>query len=172
MIPITPTPIIIPEGSVAIDYDFIIPDENLALLSASASSSLLSASNIGKSVRTTINTTLDLIRTFENYNAFLLDGSLLNGLANGLNVNYNSDPGSSRFCRIVIILGAINPGLNPKVSITDGTTSYELAISGNFDNKRLEFNDIPASFVSNFYVINNTGTTLANSNNSILVVNL
>lgn len=174
--PSLPPPVIIPEappaGSISIDYDFVIPAINLALLSDSASSSLLSASNIGKTVKTTINTTLDLIRTFEDYNAYLLDGTLLDGLANTSTVSYSADAGSSNYCRVVIILGEITPLAGGKVVISDGVTAYELSVSTTTDNKRLEFNNIPADFVNSFTVENLTGTSFASGNNSILVVNL
>jgi hypothetical protein len=161
-----------PTGSISTDYDFVIPAVNLAVLSDSASSSLLSASNLGKAVRTTINTTLDLIRTFEDYNSYLLDGTLLDGLANGSSVSYSANAGGSNFCRIIIILGEFTPTSGAKVVISDGTDAYELSVSTTTDNKRLEFNDIPADFVSSFTVENLTGTSFASGNNSILVVNL
>jgi hypothetical protein len=167
-----PTPQAPPAGSISIDYDFVIPAVNLALLSDSASSSLLSASNIGKTVKTTINSTLDLIRTYEDYNAYLLDGTLLDGLANTSTVSYSADAGSSNYCRVVIILGEITPLAGGKVVISDGVTAYELSVSTTTDNKRLEFNNIPADFVNSFTVENLTGTSFASGNNSILVVNL
>jgi len=163
-----------PDGSIATDTTFSVSTSNLALLSEAAKSSLLSASNIGSAITSRINSTLNLVSVIGGLTAYLLDETVLNGLANGTSSSTLtcSNVGTSRFVRIIVILGQISVGSGATVSVSDGVTSYELTLPPTTSEKRLEFNNIPSSFVSSFYVQNNTGTTLASWGNSIVVVGL
>ena len=164
-----------PNGSIGIDADFILSSENLAILSNSAVSSLLSVSNIGATTANKINSTLDLIRSFENQEAFLLDGSLLDTLSSGSSSTaFNfTETGTSNHVKIILLLNTITPS-NPAPSVVfkNNSTSYSVNISTATDIKRIELNNIPASFVSSFQVENQTGTSFSSYGNSILVVNL
>ena len=165
----------IPNGSIGIDTDFILSSENLAILSNAAVSSLLSVSNIGATTANRINSTLDLIRSFENQEAFLLDGSLLDTLSSGSSSTaYNfTETGTSTHVKIILLLNTITPSaLAPAIIFKNNSTSYSITISTATDIKRIELNNIPASFVSSFQVENQTGTSFASFGNSILVVNL
>lgn len=164
-----------PSGSAATDTSYAITDSNLNLLSNAAKSSLLSVSNLGSAITSRINSTLELIQAYDEFTAYLLDETVLNGLANGatsstLNV---ANTGTSNFVKVIVVLGEITPvGLAPSVFINSGLESYELAVGTTTAKKRIEFNEVPAAFVSNFTVTNNLGVTLPSYGNSVLVVGL
>lgn len=169
-----PVPTPAPDGSSSSDANYVISTNNLDLLANDTKSSLLAVSNLGSSITSRINSTLDLILSLGNFEAYVVDAASLDGLTDGslssaLSV---SNVGTSPAVRIVVILGEITPGVTPTVCITDMTTTYELSIPTTTSEKRVEFDNIPSSFVSSFYVQNNTGTTLASWGNSIVVVGL
>ncbi len=173
--PITPlSPITPPSGSMAEDTSFPITDTNLGILDPVAQSQLLAVSNLGTTTTAKINSTLDLIRTYEDLNVYTLDHTLLNSLAdNTATSNYTvTNTGSSKFVKVIIILGEITPTGTPAVRIQDNTNYYEMAITTSTSKKRIEFNNIPIAFVSSFQVENQTGTTFASSGNSIIVQGL
>ena len=172
--PPEPTPEDPPEGSTGIDAVYPISNESLALLANDTKSSLLSVSNIGSAISSRINSTLNLVDTFGNFESYLLDGTVLDSLAHTSNSTTLAvtNVGSSAFVKIVIILKEITPSGTPKVCISDATTTYELSMPLTTSEKRLEFNNIPSGFVSSFYVKNNTGTSLASYGNSIVVIPL
>lgn len=169
-----PTPLPIPDGSITIDTNYQISDLNLNILEQNAKSQLLAVSNIGTTTTSKINSSLDLIRTYEDLEVYTLDHTLLNSLANNTATSNFAvtNTGSSKFVRVVIILGQITGIGTPKVRIKNNTNYYEMTISNTTSKKRIEFNNIPASFVSSFQVENQTGTSFASYGNSILVVNL
>ena len=163
-----------PSGSMAVDSTYSITDTNLALLSDSAKSTLLSVSNIGSAITSRINSTLELIQAMGSFTSYLLDETILNGLTSGSTSASLLYPnaGTSRFVRVVVVLGEVLPVSGAKVQITNGTTTYELAVSTTLSKKRLEFNDIPEEFVNSFQVKNLTGVPLASYGNSIVVIPL
>jgi hypothetical protein len=163
-----------PSGSSATDVSYSIDSTNLALLSNSTKSTLLSVSNIGSAITSRINSTLDLIDAFGSFESYLLNGTVLDSLASGSTSAALSitDVGTSRFIRLVIILGDITPTGTPKVVVTSGSTAYELSVSLTSGKKRLEFNNLPAAFVSSFTIKNSTGTAFASYGNSVVVVGL
>lgn len=168
------TPVSPPDGSTATDASYTITSSNLALLSNSAASSLLSVTNIGSAITSRINSTLELVESLQGFTAYLLDGTQLDGLANGATSAAFSvaSVGSSKFVRIVLILNQVSPTGTPKVSISDGTTAYELSVSTSTAKKRIEFNLIPAAFVNSFTVTNNLGVSLPLYGNSVVVIPL
>lgn len=163
-----------PSGSSAQNIEYVITTENLSLLANQTKTSLLAVSNLGSSITSKINTTLDLIETLTGFETFVLDANSLNGLAttqvsSELNVN---NVGSSTLVRIIIILGEITPGATPTVVITNNIIAYELDVPNATNEKRLVFDNIPSSFINSFYVQNKTGVTLASWGNSIIVIPL
>jgi hypothetical protein len=172
--PPIPTPTPAPEGSTGTDATYPIPAGSLALLSNGTQTSLLAVSNLGSAITSRINSTLDLIDALSDFESYVVDASPLNSLANlavstVLNV---PNVGTSDFVRVIIILGEITPTGTPKIAISNMTTSYEVSVPLTTNEKRLEFNSIPSSFVSSFYVQNNTGVTLTSWGNSIIVIPL
>lgn len=163
-----------PPGSSAVDTNYSITTELLASLSPSAQSSILSVSNIGASTLSRVCKILELVNNVSALEAYLLDGTVLDNLQNNSASSVFTVPfvGSSRFVRVVIILGELSPKQNALVKLKHDATIYELAISQTTSEKRLEFNNIPASFVSSFTVENHTGHPFASSGNSIVVVGL
>lgn len=171
---IIPEPEPAPSGSSGQDTNYVIPSSNLALLANDTKSNLLAVSNLGSAIASRINSTLDLIEALTGFEAFTINASSLNNLSNTLlsaelTVSNTAD---SDFVRIVILLGEITPIGAPTLVITNNTISYELIVPLTTNEKRLVFDNIPSSFVSSFYVQNNTGTTLASWGNSILVIPL
>lgn len=170
-----PVPVIPPTGSGSTDLTYAIDDANLAVLSNASKSSLLSISNLGSAITSRINSTLELIQAFDEFTDYLLDETALDNLIDGgtsttLQV---SNTGSSNYVKVIIILNEITPfGLAPSITIDDGVNSYTVDVDTTTAKKRIEFNNIPAAFVSNFTVTNNLGVTLASYGNSVLVVGL
>ena len=169
-----PIPVTPPDGSSSTDSTYVLDAQLLLYLSNAGKSKLLSSSNIGASTTAVIQKALEKVDTLTDYTAFLIDETILDGLANNGQTSAISvsNTGDSANVRIIIILGDIQPTPGGKVSITDGTTNYELEVSVASSVKRLEFTAIPAAFVSNFYVTNLTGVSFASWGNSVLVVGL
>jgi hypothetical protein len=170
--PVIPSP---PLGSISEDYNYTIPEGNLDLLSNTTKSSLLSVSNMGSAITSKINSTLDLIESISLKTAYLLNGTLLNGLGSGASSTAFSVPnvGASLYVKVVIILGEITPtAFMPSISIFSGATGYQLEIPLTTSEKRLQFNNIAASFVSSFTVRNDTGVSLSSYGNSVMVIPL
>lgn len=163
-----------PPGSGATDASPILSSSLLAYLSDSAKSSLLSAANIGASTAAKIETALEVIDALSDLTTYLLDATSLNSLANNessSSLALASLAGSSRV-RIVVLLGQFQPTAGGKVAISNGSTTYEITLPSTLSSKRVEFNNIPASFVSSFTVKNSTGVTFPSYGNSIVVVPL
>ena len=131
-------------------------------------------SNIGASTLAKVQTSLEVIDNLTDFETYLLDGVALDGLANGSLSTAFAYPnvGTSRFVRVVIILGEITPTGTPSVEIVSGLTAYSLSLSTATSEKRLEFNDIPEAFVNSFSVVNKTGVPFALFGNSVVVVGL
>lgn len=165
-----------PDGSVVEnDYQYPIANQYLEMLSTSTKSILLSVSNIGATTTNRLENSLQALNNFSDLEIFTLNGSALNSLLNNSqSTTYAvTNVGSSTLVKVIIILGEISPsGTTPKMLITNGTTTYELTLSSNTSEKRLEFNNISSLFVGEFYVVNQTGVSLASSGNSIVVVGL
>jgi len=163
-----------PSGSAGTDSSYSIPSNLLSHLSDLGKSSLLSVSNIGASTLAKVQTSLEIIDNLTDFETYLLDGTALDGLANGgLSTTFTyPNVGTSRFVRVVVILGEITPTGTPSVEIVSGLTAYTLSVSTATSEKKLEFNDIPEAFVNNFSVVNKTGVPFAPSGNSVVVVAL
>jgi hypothetical protein len=171
---IAPVPISPPSGSSSTDVDTIIPSVLLTYLTNSAKSLLLSAGNIGASTLSKIDTALQVIDNLADLTVYQLDGTPLDNLANGSTSSsfVVSNVGTSTLVRIDVLLGEFQPSSGGKVIISDGTTAYELEVANTLSEKRVEFNNITASFVSSFTVKNSTGVTFPSYGNSIVVVPL
>ena len=173
-----PPPVIVPEeppsGSSATDVDTIIPSALLGYLTNTAKSLLLSAGNIGASTLSKIETALEVIDNLADLTAYQLDGTPLNSLANGSTSSSFVVPnvGTSTLVRIDVLLGEFQPSSGGKVIISDGITAYELEVSNVLSEKRVEFNNIPAAFVSSFTVKNSSGVSFPSYGNSVVVVPL
>jgi hypothetical protein len=163
-----------PSGSIGTDSSYPIPSNLLDYLSDSGKSSLLSVSNIGASTLAKVQTSLEVIDNLTDFETYLLDGTALDGLADGATSAAFTYPnvGTSRFVRVVVILGEITPTGTSSVEIVSGLTAYTLSVSTATSEKRIEFNDIPESFVNSFSVVNKTGAPFASSGNSVVVVGL
>lgn len=96
----------------------------------------------------------------------------LNGLANGGDVSglvYSNTPGTM-YAKVIIVLQSLSPtGMNPNVQIDNGTNYYELPVDTTTSAKRLEFIDIPTSFLTSFTIFNNTGVAFAAAGNTCTV---
>lgn len=176
LIPTENVNVIVPgEGSTSSDFsEYIIPDSLTQYLSLSAKSKLLSATNIGASTASIIKKSLELISNLSELTEYLLNETILNSMASGSqsqNILYTTL--ESNYCSVTITLNTISPtGLQPSISISNGTTTYTINISSATSKKRLIFYNIQKSFVSNFYVLNNSGALFQNNGNSILIVGL
>lgn len=102
----------------------------------------------------------------------LLDATSLNSLAHGgtsSSFSYLNPTGASN-CRVIIILEKINVTTGGGIQIDNGTNYYQLMVPTGNSSKRIEFLNIPASFLSSFVINNETGVALAASGNSITIV--
>jgi hypothetical protein len=177
--PIIPTEnvnLIVPgAGSNSVDFsEYILPDYLIEYLSSSAKSKLLSIANIGSSTSSIIKKSLELIDNLSELSEYLLNETILNNIANGTQSQniINSNLTSNHF-NVIIILNTISPsGAQPAISISNGNKTYNININNTISRKKLIFYNIEKSFVSNFYILNNSGTPFQNGGNSILIVGL
>jgi hypothetical protein len=173
-----PPPIVIPEtppaGSSATDVNAILPASLLTYLTNSAKTLFLSAANIGKSTTSIIENALETIDVLADLTTYQIDGTPLDSLADAATSSSFAvtNVGTSTHVRIIILLGEFQPTSGGMVSISDGITAYELEVAATLSEKRLEFNNIAASFVASFTVTNDTGATFPSYGNSIVVVPL
>lgn len=111
----------------------------------------------------------------KNYGIQQFDSTIIDNLASGSTSEYMvyENLSGAANAKVIIILGQITPSLLPStVSITDGTDQYNIEVATTSSYKRLEFNTIPTTFLSNFAVINTTGEPFAPYGNSITIVPL
>lgn len=104
-----------------------------------------------------------------------LDAASLNGLANGVaSTSFSfSNPSGASLAKVVIFLNVMDPSaVSPVVSITNGTSQYDLPVPSANSAKQLEWNSIPVAFLSSFTVINSTGVAFPSSGNSIHILPL
>ena len=167
-----PTPAPAPEGSISEIITYPISDNTLDIVANTFKSSIMSASKYGSSTLSSIDTVLKYVTVLNNLSSFLLSSDPINGLANNTNsTNYQViNVGSSRLVKVSILLWDFEPiSLEPKVIISNGTMAYVLIIPSGLNKKTVEFEFIPFSFVSNFYVRNETGASFSSYGNSIKV---
>jgi hypothetical protein len=73
--------------------------------------------------------------------------------------------------KLIICLGAFTPvSATPKITLSDSTNTYSITITTGSSARRIEFNDIPMTFLANFTIINETGSTLPAEGNYLYVV--
>jgi hypothetical protein len=95
----------------------------------------------------------------------------LNSLADGYGVSglsYQNAAGATN-AKVEIILQKITPSAGANIQIDDGTNFYQISIDTTSSAKKIEFLDIPATFLTNFSIINNTGVALASAGNTCVV---
>jgi hypothetical protein len=95
----------------------------------------------------------------------------LDGLANGSSVSslvYDNISGATN-AKVVLIIQKVTPSGSPNIQIDNGTSYYEVSVDTNASAKRIEFNDIPASFLASFSIINNLGVAFPASGNTCTV---
>lgn len=108
-----------------------------------------------------------------NYAGQTLNGNVLDGLADGVSsesLSFTNLSGATN-AKVIVLLQTFDPvAASPIVSITDGVSQYDLPVSGANSAKRLEWNNIPVSFLTSFAVVNSTGTTFPAAGNVIHVL--
>jgi hypothetical protein len=95
----------------------------------------------------------------------------LNSLANGSTLSglsYENAAGATN-AKVEIVLQKITPTSGANIQLDNGTDYYEMAIDTTTSAKKLEFLDIPATFLSSFSIINNSGVALASGGNTITI---
>jgi hypothetical protein len=95
----------------------------------------------------------------------------LNSLANGSTLSgltYENAAGAIN-AKVEIILQKITPTAGANIQIDNGTNFYQISIDTTSSAKKIEFLDIPATFLTNFSIINNTGVALASGGNTCVV---
>jgi hypothetical protein len=101
-----------------------------------------------------------------------ISASIINGLASDMQsdpITY-SNPASASFAKVILFLDVVTPvGLPSTVGITDGVSEYKIEVLNTTSSKRIEFNNIPSSFLASFSVINALGVAFPASNNSIII---
>ncbi len=96
---------------------------------------------------------------------------VLDSLADGASVSdltYENAAGATN-AKVEIILQKITPGVGANIQIDNGTNYYQISIDTTSSAKKIEFLDIPATFLTNFSIINNTGIALASGGNTCVV---
>lgn len=120
--------------------------------------------NISPTGTQTINISTD-------YGTEIVANSALNSLANGANISglsYSNISGATN-AKVVIIIQKVSPTGSPNIQIDNGTSYYEVSVDTSTSAKRVEFNDIPVSFLANFKIFNNLGVAFPSSGNTCIV---
>lgn len=97
--------------------------------------------------------------------------SSLNSLANSGNVSglvYSNLAGATN-AKVIIEIQKVTPTGSPNIQIDDGTSYYQVSVDTTASAKRVEFNDIPASFLANFKIFNNLGVAFPASGNTCTI---
>lgn len=97
--------------------------------------------------------------------------SSLNSLANGADLSglvYDNISGATN-AKVIIEIQKVTPTGSPNIQIDDGTSYYEVSVDTSASAKRVEFNDIPASFLANFKIFNNLGVAFPASGNTCTI---
>lgn len=106
-----------------------------------------------------------------NYGVQQVADGVLNSLANGANVSglvYDNASGATN-AKVVITLQKVTPTAGANIQIDNGTSYYQIDVGTSSSAKRLEFWDIPATFLANFKIYNNLGVALAASGNTCVI---
>jgi len=111
--------------------------------------------------------------SYGNAETFLGDAGL-NNLADDAStstITYTAPSGSS-YAKIIILLGKVNVTSTGSISLEDGVDTYELEVATGNVFRRVEFNNIPVSFIDSFSIKNNLGVALAAGGNSVTIIPL
>lgn len=162
------------DGSSATDVSTLISSSLLSYLTNSAKTLLLSAASIGTSVTAKVATALEVIDTLTELTVYHLSTTSINSLSDA---SYSdtftvSNIGTSSKVRVVLLLGSFTPQSGATVLLSNGTIAYELSVPTTTSDKRLEFNNLPASFIASFKVQNKTGVSFSSYANSLMVIPL
>jgi len=106
-----------------------------------------------------------------NFGVQQVADSVLNSLENRGSVSgltYENASGATN-AKVVITLQTITPTSGANIQIDDGTNYYEMAVDTTASAKRIEFWDIPASFLASFTIINNLGVAFPVSGNTCTI---
>jgi hypothetical protein len=95
-----------------------------------------------------------------------LDG--LADAASSTNLVYDNISGATN-AKVVLIIQKVTPTGTPNIRIDNGTSYYQLTVDTTASAKRVEFNDIPASFLASFTIINNLGVAFPVSGNTCTI---
>jgi hypothetical protein len=109
-----------------------------------------------------------------NYTHSFYADAGLNDLANAAStpsITYSSPSGSSA-AKVLVTLGSITLGSSGTLALDNGTDMYEITVPSGSGARRIEFNDIPSSFLSSFFITNSLGVALASDGNSVTIVPL
>lgn len=109
------------------------------------------------------------VQSSQSFDPAALDGLLSGGTSESFSYGNNS---GALTAKVVLILGKLAPIGTPVVSLSDGVDQYDVSLSVTDSAKRVEWNDIPVSFLSSFQIINGTGVDFASSGNSLTVIPL
>lgn len=98
--------------------------------------------------------------------------SALESLANGASTSSlaYANPGSATNCKVVLNLAPIAMASSGTVAIDNGTDLYEITVPSGTSGKKVEWNDIPATFLASFTVVNNLGVAFRSSGNSLTII--
>lgn len=106
------------------------------------------------------------------YGAQAVPSNLVDGLANGATsspVAFANLAGAT-LGKVILILGSMSPIGTPVISITNGSSQYDLPVTTTSSAKRLEWNDIPVAFLASFSIVNSTGVALPFVGNSLIIM--
>lgn len=97
---------------------------------------------------------------------------LLNGLANGSLSNevVFGNQAVMDYADVTINLGPISTdGINSKISIQSGDSTYEQIIPSGFSAKLIFFKRIPSAFLANFAIKNDSGADFFHADNMLTI---
>lgn len=102
-----------------------------------------------------------------------ISASAINGLGDTQSTGsiVFSNPTSATTANLIIILSKLLPTGSPSsIAISNGTSQYVNQVSNTNSSKRIEFVDIPTSFLSSFTIKNQLGVSIQADENAIVII--
>lgn len=102
-----------------------------------------------------------------------VSASIINGLADTQNTSSItfSNPTSATTANLIIMLKKLLPTGSPSsIAISNGTSQYVNEVSNIDSDKRIEFVNIPTTFLASFTIKNQLGVSIQSDGNAIIII--
>lgn len=102
-----------------------------------------------------------------------VSASIINGLADAQSTSSItfSNSTSATTANLIIMLKKLTPTGSPSsIAISNGTSQYVNEVSNTNSDKRIEFVNIPTTFLASFTIKNQLGVSIQADGNSIIII--